>query len=596
MSTLPGNHIATAAPFNLINPTGIDPGQSLAALIQTAEGARNRSTQERIANQSNQTQLQAQKFQGEQAGLDRIARLQAQQNAQTFQGQQAGLDRGLQREVAGMQYGYMQSDRDDREFFMQQERDLAGLAADMDAELDALHSEMAEAERSGQEDVIRAIAAKQEEASRRREEAERQLSKLNVLREVKNGLFSTARLDQDGNSIGHSILKSIGSMVDGQAAISNSLKTQISQFFENANRLDQPPTRELGQATVFGQKFEIPTLSTGKVPVPVPMDQMQDTPEKSAARWDELAGGIMVPLGSTENGVRSSLSSLFQHLEKAAKSTDGSQAQDALAAASAVYQSLVTPKEAGGLGVNQDALDMAMRMLKEGTKTSGRVADAAISAGEAAAVDESGRSLPTKMDGETKAGTLEKTMQRMMVLAERMTSKDGKYIYKGGRTDPARKAAELEQDVVDVIAVLSGSSNLRDLYDRLDTIESDVVNDGRLDSVLKSMDPKVKAEVKSILRRRLGELFSNEAYSSLDKNMPGGLLEPGAEDELSRIVKEADREERTAPNEEGLKGSQRMREIGKQKSERSTQIRDKYARRRDEVSRRPRPSSKPKEK
>ena len=94
MSTLPGNHIATAAPFNLINPTGIDPNQALASLIQTAEGARNRSTQERISNRSNQTQLQAQQFQGEQAALDRNAQLQAQQNAQNFQAQQAPWTEG----------------------------------------------------------------------------------------------------------------------------------------------------------------------------------------------------------------------------------------------------------------------------------------------------------------------------------------------------------------------------------------------------------------------------------------------------------------------------------------------------------------------
>ena len=190
---------------------------------------------------------------------------------------------------------------------------------------------------------------------------------------------------------------------------------------------------------------------------------------------------------------------------------------------------------------------------------------------------------------------LRKTVQRMMVLAERMTGKDGKYIYKGGRTDPAKKAAELEQDVVDVVAVLSGSNNLRDLYDRLDTIETDVVNDGRLDSVLKSMDPKVKAEVKSIIRRRLGEgVQQRGVLLAGQEHARRAAPNPAPRDELSRIVKgsrpgRADRTERG-----GAQGDQRMREIGKEKSQRSTEIRNKYAQRRDEVSRRPRPGSKSK--
>ncbi len=132
MGTLPNNHIATAAPFNLINPSGIDPGQSLAALIQTAEGARNRSTQERMA------------------GADRNAQLQSQQSSQQFQMAQqsqalaaqsaeAQKDRALQQQIANQRYGMEQSDREDQEFFRNQEGRLASISANLDAEMDQIN-------------------------------------------------------------------------------------------------------------------------------------------------------------------------------------------------------------------------------------------------------------------------------------------------------------------------------------------------------------------------------------------------------------------------------------------------------------------------
>ena len=155
-------------------------------------------------------------------------------------------------------------------------------------------------------------------------------------------------------------------MVDGQAAISNSLKTQIAQFFENAAQQDQSPPGSWARQRCRSEVRD-PHLDRRQGPRTGP-----DGPDGGHSREERCSLGRTGrrdhgPLWfDRENGVRSSSPPLPAPRE-------GGQVHGRLPGPGRAGSGLrrlpipsSPPRRRWSAGVNQDALDMAMRMLKGG--------------------------------------------------------------------------------------------------------------------------------------------------------------------------------------------------------------------------------------
>lgn len=86
-NTLGGGYLYNAKPFNVINPTGIDPGQAVDVLKEVAEGARNRSFQ--AAEAEKDRALKAQQF-----SMDREDRAAERQSSEKLTRDQMAQQQG----------------------------------------------------------------------------------------------------------------------------------------------------------------------------------------------------------------------------------------------------------------------------------------------------------------------------------------------------------------------------------------------------------------------------------------------------------------------------------------------------------------------